>query len=63
MKKNAEAMYNEAKGIKAVGDSAEKAKKQLMGFDEINRLSDPKTGTGGTGKNRRDGRFQAGGRA
>jgi hypothetical protein len=48
MKKNAEAMYNEAKGIKAVGDSAEKAKKQLMGFDEINRLSNPEKDAAGT---------------
>lgn len=36
----AEAMYNEAKGIEEVGKQAKKAKKELMGFDQLNRLSE-----------------------
>lgn len=43
MSKNAEQLYNEAKGMDAVAESAEEAKRQLMGFDEINKLSEPKT--------------------
>lgn len=40
MKDNAEALYEQTSAIEGVGDASEKASKQLMGFDEINRLSD-----------------------
>lgn len=39
-KKNAEAMYNQAKAYDATAESAEKAKKATMGFDELNIVSD-----------------------
>lgn len=35
---NAEALNREAEAIENVGDAAEKARKQIMGFDEINKL-------------------------
>ena len=43
MAQNAEQLYEEAKGMDAVAESAEEAKRQLMGFDEINKLSEQKT--------------------
>lgn len=49
MQKNAEALYNQANGLEAVGGAAKDAKKQLMGFDEINRLDANETGGGGGG--------------
>lgn len=47
--KNAQALNKQAGAIGGVGKAAEKAKKQLMGFDEINRLEDTSTDTGGGG--------------
>ena len=47
MQKNAEGLYNEANAINAVGGAAKEAKKQLMGFDEINRLDSMESGGGG----------------
>ena len=49
MRKNAEGLYNEANAINAVGGAAKEAKKQLMGFDEINRLDSLESGGGGGG--------------
>ena len=49
MTKNAKAMNKQAGAIGGVGDAAEKAAKQLMGFDEINRLESTKTEAGGGG--------------
>jgi hypothetical protein len=49
MKKNAKALNKQAGAIGGVGDAAEKAAKQLMGFDEINRLESTKTEAGGGG--------------
>lgn len=39
MQKNAKALNNQASAISGVGDAAEEAEKQLLGFDEINKLS------------------------
>ena len=47
MQKNAEAMYKQANGIGAVGAAAKEAKKQLMGFDELNKLNSQDTDSGG----------------
>ena len=47
MQKNAQALNKQASAIGGVGDAAEKAEKQLMGFDEINKLSSMKSGSGG----------------
>ena len=47
MQKNSEGLYNEANAINAVGGAAKEAKKQLMGFDEINRLDSLESGGGG----------------
>lgn len=47
--KNAQALNKQAGAIGGVGKAAEKAKKQLMGFDEINRLEDTSTDAGGGG--------------
>lgn len=47
--KNAQALNQQAGAISGVGDAAEKAKKQLMGFDEINRLESTETGSAGGG--------------
>ena len=44
--KGAEAM---AGGYEAAGDAAEEAKKQIMGFDEINQLNDDRNKSGGGG--------------
>lgn len=49
MQKNAEALHGQAAGIGAVGSAAKKAKKELAGFDEINKLSFPETSGGGGG--------------
>ncbi len=49
MAKNAEALNNQANAIGGVGDAAEEAEKQLMGFDEINKLSEPDVSSGGGG--------------
>lgn len=38
MAENAKALYNQADATKAAGDAAEKAKKQVAGFDEITTL-------------------------
>lgn len=48
---SASELYNEAKGLDKVGASAKKASKQLLGFDEINKLSDSDAGgNGGSAK-------------
>lgn len=49
--KNAQALNKQAAAIGGVGDAAEEASKQLLGFDEINRLESTQTGagSGGTG--------------
>ena len=49
--KNAEALNKQAKAIGGVGSAAKEAKKQLMGFDEINKLdsTDTDTDAGGSG--------------
>ena len=49
MQKNAESLYNEANAIDAVGGAAKEAKKQLMGFDEINKLESADAAGGGGG--------------
>ena len=51
MQKNAEALHDQAGGIGAVGAAAKKAKRELAGFDEINKLSfqDASGGGGGAG--------------
>lgn len=45
----AKALNKQAGAIGGVGDAAEDAKKQLMGFDEINKLSSVDTPSGGGG--------------
>ena len=47
--KNAQALQKQAGAIGAVGAAAKDAKKQLMGFDEINRMESTDTGTAGIG--------------
>ena len=51
MAKNAEALNKQANAISGVGGAAEKAKRQLAGFDEINKLdsNEPSAGGGGGG--------------
>ncbi len=49
MQKNAKALNKQKDAISGVGGAAEKAKKQLMGFDEINKLNDQESGGGGGG--------------
>lgn len=56
MVKNAQAMWNQANSIGAVGDAAKKASKSLADFDEINRMGegsdyslDTGAGNGGSG--------------
>lgn len=46
--KNAKALNSEAKAIEGVGGAAKEAQKQLMGFDEINKL-DSQESSGGSG--------------
>lgn len=41
--KNAKALYNQANAIEETGEAAEKARRSLAGFDEINQLSDNST--------------------
>lgn len=47
--KAAENLYEEANAIKATGSAAEKAKRQLAGFDEINKLESTESASGGGG--------------
>lgn len=51
MQQNAAALQDQADGIGAVGSAAKAAKKELAGFDEINKLSftDMSAGSGGGG--------------
>lgn len=49
MQKNAKALNKQTDAIAGAGGAAEKAKKQLMGFDEINKLNDQESGGGGGG--------------
>lgn len=49
MAKNAKALNDQASAIGGVGDAAKEAKKQLMGFDEINRLESTDSSKGGGG--------------
>lgn len=46
MVRNAKALNKEASAISGVGNAAEKASKQLAGFDEINRLESMQAGSG-----------------
>lgn len=49
--KNAKALNDEAKAIEGVSGASKEAKKQLMGFDEINKLDSQESGGGsGTGE-------------
>ena len=45
----AKALNNQGKAYKNVGKQAQKATKQLMGFDEINKLESPDASTAGSG--------------
>lgn len=45
----AKALNSQAKGYGNVGKAANKAKRELMSFDEINKLSDDDDGSGGSG--------------
>lgn len=47
--RSAKALDEETKALKGAGAAAKKAGKDLAGFDEINRLSDPDVGGGGGG--------------
>ena len=47
--KNAQALQKQAGAIGDVGDAAKDAQKQLLGFDEINRMESTDTGTAGGG--------------
>lgn len=49
MQKNAKALNKQAGALGSVGNAAEEAKKQLMGFDEINRLESTAGGGSGAG--------------
>lgn len=49
--KNAKALNNEAKAIDGVGGAAKEAQKQLMGFDELNKLDSQESGGVGGGSN------------
>lgn len=44
---NAKSLYDQAKATEAAGSAADKAKKQLAAFDEINQLTDNKESGGG----------------
>lgn len=46
---SAEALHNQANALGGVADAAKEAKKQLMGFDEINKLDAEDKNTGGGG--------------
>lgn len=43
--KSAEALYDEANAIEETGEAAKKAQRSLAGFDEINQLSAPDSGS------------------
>lgn len=45
----AEALRNQGEAYGDVADAAKEAKKQLMGFDELNKLEDTSASTGGNG--------------
>lgn len=47
--KNAEALHNQANAIDKVASSSKKAKAQLAGFDEINKMSSTESGGTGSG--------------
>lgn len=47
--KAAKALHNQGKAYEEVGDAAKEASKQLMGFDELNRLEDTSVSAGGSG--------------
>ena len=47
MQENAEALKNQADGIESVGGAAKKARRDLAGFDEINKLSTSPVDSGG----------------
>ena len=49
MAANAEALNKEASAISGVGGAAKKAKRQLAGFDEINKLNSTENSSGGGG--------------
>lgn len=49
MAENAEALHKEANAISGVGGAAKKAKRELAGFDEINKLSGANQNGGGSG--------------
>lgn len=44
---NAKALYDEAGAIASVGNAAEEARTQIMGFDEVNKLESTSTSSGG----------------
>lgn len=46
MAKNAKSLYDQASATKAAGNAAEKAKKQIAGFDQINKLNDENSSSG-----------------
>lgn len=49
MAENAKNLYEQANATEAAGNAAEEAKKQIMGFDEINKLDDSSSsGSGGS---------------
>lgn len=45
----AKALYNQSEAYEDVADSAKEASRQLMGFDELNKLEDTSTSTSGGG--------------
>ena len=47
--KAAEALHNQGKAYEEVGEAAKEASKQLMGFDELNKLEDTSVSAGGSG--------------
>lgn len=49
MAQNAKNLYDQANATEAAGNAAEEAKKQIMGFDEINKLDDSSSSSGGGG--------------
>lgn len=49
MAQNAKNLYDQANATEAAGNAAEKAKKQIMGFDEINKLDDGSSSSGSGG--------------
>lgn len=47
--KAAKALHNQGKAYEEVGEAAKEASKQLMGFDELNKLEDTSISAGGSG--------------